>query len=193
MLTGYGLGFIYDKKFDSLRRKKILMYAGAISVALFLILRVTNAYGDPSHWSTQKDAMFTFMSFINVTKYPVSLLYTLMTLGPVLMILAWMERWKQNSLEPMRIVGRVPLFYYILHFYLIHIVSLGALMITTGTSWSDIDFHFSKGFGGLPAGVGYSLGLVYVAWLSIVVALYPICNWYYRYKSSHNHWWLGYL
>ena len=99
------------------------------------------------------------MSFVNTTKYPVSLLYTLMTLGPVLIIMAWMENWKTNLLEPARIVGRVPLFYYILHFYLIHFTSLCVFMITTGTPWSDVNFHFPTTFGGIPAGTGYRVGL----------------------------------
>ena len=193
MLTGYGLGFLYHKNFGAERRRKILLYAGVAAILLFVIVRLTNLYGDPRPWSVQKDAIFTFMSFVNTTKYPVSLLYTLMTLGPVLVILSWMERWKTNAFEPARIVGRVPLFYYILHFFLIHFAALVVHMIVTGTSWSQLDFHFSKGFGGLPPGSGYTLGWVYVAWLFIILALYPLCKWYYKYKSAHQHWWLGYL
>jgi uncharacterized membrane protein len=193
MLTGYGTGFLYHKNFDPAIRKKVLVYAGILAILLFVVIRYTNWYGDPSPWSPQKNSIFTLMSFVNVTKYPVSLLYTLMTLGPVLIILAWMENLKTNLLEPMRIIGRVPLFYYILHFYLIHVTALCLYMITTGTSWSEIDFHFSKGFGGIPRGIGYTLGWVYVAWISIVIALYPLCKWYHQYKSTHNRWWLGYL
>ncbi len=112
--------FYSAKNFDPLKRKRILLNAGITAILLFVILRFTNLYGDPRVWSVQKNALFTLMSFVNTTKYPVSLLYTLMTLGPVLIIMAWMENWKTNLLEPARIVGRVPLFYYILHFYLIH-------------------------------------------------------------------------
>jgi hypothetical protein len=133
------------------------------------------------------------MSFLNVTKYPVSLSYILMTLGPVLIILSWMERWRKNVLEPIRIIGRVPLFYYIVHFYLIHFSSLCAYMISTGIPWSELDFHINKGFGGIPSGTGYALGWVYVAWILIVVALYPACKWYHKYKSTHKHWWLSYV
>lgn len=193
MLTGYGVGFIFNRNFDPLKRKKILLNAGITAILLFVILRFTNLYGDPRGWSVQKNALFTLMSFVNTTKYPVSLLYTLMTLGPILIIMAWMENWKTNFLEPARIVGRVPLFYYILHFYLIHLTALCVFMITTGTSWSDVNFHFPKTFGGIPPGVGYTLGWVYVAWISIVIALYPLCKWYHHYKSKHNQWWLGYL
>lgn len=193
MLTGYGIGFFYDRDFDPARRREILIYWGLAAVFLFIALRLTNVYGDPSPWSAQKNAVFTMLSFINVTKYPVSLLYTLLTLGPVLVILPWLEKLRFNFLEPLRIIGRVPLFYYILHFYLIHISSLCTYLVTSGKSWAEIDFHFSKGFGGIPAGVGYPLGWVYVAWISVVLALYPLCRWYYRYKSHHSHWWLGYL
>jgi len=104
-----------------------------------------------------------------------------------------MEDWKTNLLEPARIVGRVPLFYYILHFYLIHFTSLCAYMITTGTAWSEVNFHFPTTFGGIPPGAGYALGWVYVAWISIVISLYPLCKWYHQYKSKHHQWWLGYL
>jgi len=193
MLTGYGIGYIYNKGFDAAERRKILTYAGVVAILLFIVLRFINVYGDPRVWAPQKNAIFTFMSFINVTKYPVSLLYTLVTLGPVLIIMAWTENLKTKALEPFRIVGRVPLFYYILHFYLIHFTALCAYMITTGTPFSELDFHFLKGFGGIPAGAGYGLVWVYVAWASIVIALYPLCKWYHRYKSAHNYWWLGYL
>jgi uncharacterized membrane protein len=193
MLAGYGIGFLYDKDFSVEKRNRILTYSGIGALILFLLLRVTNLYGDPSPWSTQKNALFTFMSFINVTKYPVSLLYTLLMLGPVLILLPILEKMRSTFLEPMRIIGRVPLFYYILHFFLIHFSAICLHMILSGKSWSDIDFHFSAGFGGIPAGTGYSLAWVYVAWILIVTTLYPVCKWYHRYKSSHNNWWLGYL
>lgn len=193
MLAGYGIGFLYDKNFDANRRNQILTYSGIACLLIFVLLRFTNAYGDPSVWSVQKNSTFTLLSFINVTKYPVSLLYTLLTLGPVLIILPVIDRINANRLESLRIIGRVPLFYYILHFYLIHITALCAYLITTGKSWAELDFHFSAGFGGIPAGAGYTLPWVYVAWICIVLALYPVCKWYYRYKSKNNHWWLGYL
>lgn len=193
MLTGYGMGRLYDKHTDSEKRRRRLLYCGIAAMVLFIILRFPNLYGDANHWSPQKNFLFSVMSFLNVTKYPVSLLYTLMTLGPVLLILAAMEKIKNSKFEPFRIIGRVPMFYYILHFYLIHISSLIAYLITTGKSWSDIDFHIAKGFGGLPPGSGYALEWVYIAWILIVLSLYPLCHWYHQYKSSHNHWWLGYL
>jgi uncharacterized membrane protein len=192
-LSGYGIGFLYDRNFDQGKRKEILFYAGLAIIALFILVRYSNLYGDPNKWSLQKNGIFTLMSFVNVTKYPVSLLYALMTIGPVLILLSWMENLKKGALDAFRIIGRVPLFYYILHFFLIHFSALCTYLITTGQSWSDLDFHFSKGFGGIPAGAGYTLGWVYVAWISIVIVLYPACYWYHQYKSRHKHWWLSYL
>ena len=193
MLAGYGIGFLYDRDFETARRRRILIYSGLASLAIFIVLRFTNAYGDPSPWSTQKNLTFTLLSLINVTKYPVSLLYTLLMMGPVLLIIALIENVRAKEFEPLRIIGRVPLFYYILHFYLIHITALILYMISQGKSWSELDFNFSAGFGGIPAGAGYTLPWVYLAWISIVCALYPLCTRYYRYKSQHNHWWLGYV
>jgi uncharacterized membrane protein len=193
MLTGYAIGKWYTRDFDAANRRKQLLMAGIAAVALFIILRFINIYGDPAPWSTQKDIVFTILSFINCTKYPPSLLYTLMTLGPVLIILSWMEGKELNFLKPALVFGRVPLFYYVLHFYLIHTVSLISYMIIADKSLSEVDFHFGNAFGGIPNGFGYSLGIVYIAWISIVVALYPVCKWYNRYKSTHSYTWLSYL
>jgi uncharacterized membrane protein len=193
MLAGYAIGKWYTRDFDAATRRKQLLMAGIAAVALFIILRFINIYGDPAPWSTQKDIVFTTLSFINCTKYPPSLLYTLMTLGPVLIILSWMEGKELNFLKPALVFGRVPLFYYVLHFYLIHAVSLISYMIIADKSLSEVDFHFGNAFGGIPNGFGYSLGIVYIAWISIVVALYPVCKWYNRYKSTHSYTWLSYL
>ena len=193
MTTGFGLGVLYDSNVKSEERKKILFRTGIGAILLFILLRSFNIYGDPSYWSVQKDALFTLMSFINVTKYPISLLYALVMLGPVLIILSWMENLPYGKLEPFRIVGRVPLFYYILHFYLLHIAGLAAYMVSHDVSWGEVDFHFSKGFGGIPSGAGFQLEWVYVAWISVVLILYPLCKWYYRYRNRHSYWWLSYL
>ena len=193
LLLGYCLGQWYTKGFDSVVRKRLLLRTGALALMLFIILRYFNFYGDPSPWSEQKNAVYTFLSFINVTKYPVSLQYTLLTLGPVLMLLSWLERINTTALRPFGIIGRVPLFYYVLHFYLLHLAALGLYMARTGKNLSEIDFHFTATFGGLPPGEGYPLVAAYIAWLSVVLLLYPLCNWYNNYKSRHTHWWLSYL
>ncbi len=193
MLVGYAVGKWYTKDFDPQARRQRLLVAGISSLVLFFVLRYINVYGDPAPWSVQKNALFTMMSFINVTKYPVSLIYTLMTLGPILIILSWMENKELKILKPALVFGRVPLFYYILHFYLIHTISLICYMIIADKSLWEVDFHFGSSFGGIPIGFGYSLGWVYFVWISVVVVLYPVCKWYNRYKSTHSYTWLSYL
>jgi uncharacterized membrane protein len=193
MLLGYSLGKLYTSSFNSEKRKRLLIMLGISAITLFIIIRLINAYGDPAPWSLQKNGVFTLMSFINTTKYPPSVLYTLMTLGPVLIILAIMEKVNINALNPFIVFGRVPMFYYIFHFYLLHLVSLLLFMNKTDKSFSDLDLHFSSSFGGITPEGGYSLPWVYVAWISVVIFLYPFCKWYNNYKSTHRHWWLSYL
>lgn len=194
MMVGYALGKVYAKDFDAAKRQKLLLQLGIGTVALFIALRLINAYGDPSPWAVQKNAMYTLMSFLNTTKYPISLLYALMTLGPVLILLSLFEKIKWASiLKPFEVFGRVPMFYYVLHFYIIHAVSILLFMNKTGKSFSEIDFHFAASFGGLTPEAGYSLAWTYFAWISLVVMLYPVCKWYNKYKSTHSNWWLGYI
>jgi hypothetical protein len=116
-----------------------------------------------------------------------------MTLGPVLMILSWIENSKSKALETVSVFGRVPLFYYILHFFMAHAIALTLFIITTGTPWSQIDFSITKGLGGIPRGTGYSLIWTHVAWIGVVLVTYPLCKWYDRYKTMHKSWWLSYL
>ena len=108
MLAGYGIGFLFDKNFQSAKRNKILTYAGVGCLLIFLILRFANGYGDPSPWSVQNNLTFTVLSFLNVTKYPVSLLYTLLTLGPVLIMIPLIEKLQTGAFELLRMIGRVP-------------------------------------------------------------------------------------
>ena len=193
MLLGYCLGECYCTRFDPALRKKILLRTGVFALVLFVFLRFLNLYGDPAPWSVQKDPVYTFLSFINVTKYPVSLQYALLTLGPVLILLSWLEKSRSTALHPFVVIGRVPLFYYVIHFYLLHLGALTLYMMRTGKSLGEIDFHFNATFGGLPRGEGYSLVGAYIAWILVVIILYPICKRYNRYKSTHKNWWLSYL
>lgn len=193
MMLGFGLGKLYSGEYTKEQRQKILFILGFSALGLFIFLRTINIYGDPAPWSAQKNGMFTFMSFLNTTKYPVSLLYTLMTLGPVLVILALMEKINFSFLKPFQVFGRVPMFYYVLHFSLIHAISLALFMNKTGKSLGDIDFHFNKSFGGITPEGGYSLGITYLLWMAVVIFLYPLCVWYNRYKSTHKDWWLSYI
>jgi uncharacterized membrane protein len=192
MIFGFCLGKLYTDFTREERKKKLLTY-GVTAIGLFILLRFINIYGDPAPWSIQKNSIYTLMSFLNTTKYPVALLYTLMTLGPVMIILALLENVSSKSLKPLLVFGRVPLFYYLIHFYIIHFASLLFFMNKTGKSFSEIDFHFSQGFGGITGEGGYSLGVVYLVWITLIVLLYPFCNWYNNYKSTHSHRWLSYL
>ena len=193
MILGFGLGKLYTGEYTREERSKILLILGFSAIALFVILRFINVYGDPAPWSVQKNGVFTLLSFINTTKYPISLLYALMTLGPVLIILALMEGVNLSILKPFQVFGRVPMFYYVLHFSLIHLISLLLFMNKTGKSLNEIDFHFSQSFGGITTEGGYSLGITYLLWLAVVIFLYPLCVWYNRYKSTHRDWWLSYI
>ena len=193
LLLGYCLGEWFTKGFDPELRRHLLLRVGALAILLFLVLRSFNLYGDPSPWAQQGSAAYTLLSFLNVTKYPLSLQYTLITLGPVLIGLALLNNVRVKSTHPLAVFGRVPLFYYVLHFYLLHLGALLLYLINTGKSISEIDFHFTAGFGGLPAGYGYSIIAAYIAWIAVVSILYPLCNAYNRYKSTHQNWWLSYL
>jgi uncharacterized membrane protein len=193
MLLGYSLGQIFRKDFEAARRRRILFILGGSAIVLFVILRAISIYGDPAPWAIQKNGIYTLMSFLNCTKYPPSLLYDLMTLGPVLLLLGFLEKRQTGILKPFVVFGRVPLFYYILHFYLIHAVALLLFMKQTNKSFTEVDLHFDKSFGGITPDGGFSLGITYLFWIAIVLVLYPVCNWYNNYKSTHTSRWLSYL
>jgi uncharacterized membrane protein len=192
MMAGVGLGMLYKNSVASEKRKKILLISGLSAIGLFILLRAIGLYGDPAPWSVQHNAVFTFMSFVNCTKYPPSLLYTLMTLGPVLVILSLMEKVTVKSSNPFLIFGRVPLFYYILHFYFIHFGAWALYVVLHNVDLSTFDFHFNQTFG-IPLEGRFPLIGAYIAWITVVALLYPICKWYNRYKSTHQQWWLSYL
>lgn len=181
MALGYCFGELYTRKFEPQKRKRWLLLLGIGSILLFALLRTTNWYGDPRRWGLQKDWLFTLMSFINTTKYPPSLLFTLMTLGPAILLLYFIEGWKSRISDILLVYGRVPLFYYILHFYIIHTLSIISLLLA-GLTWNEMDFKHVRG--GIPQGYGLPLGLVYVIWIMIVAVLYPLCRWYGQFKSK---------
>lgn len=201
MLLGYSLGHWYVKGFDPQRRQRLLMRTGWSAILLFVALRAINVYGDPAPWQVQSDAVRTFLSFLNCTKYPVSLLYTLMTLGPVLVLLSFMEKTSMSRLKPLEVFGRVPMFYYLIHFYLIHLIAFAAFFVIRHKGISDLNFHFDAAtfftgptyFGGLPVGWGFGLVGVYFVWLLVILIMYPLCVRYNQYKSTHRQWWLSYL
>jgi uncharacterized membrane protein len=160
------------------------------TIALFVVVRLLNVYGDPKPWSTQTNPIFTILSFLDCHKYPPSLCYLLMTLGPALLVLAWLERGTPKWLRPVLVFGRVPLFYYLLHLPLIHGLSLAAHWMRFGHAdwlWGNTE--------GIkpPQGAGFDLVWVYVAWTVVLLILYPVCNWFAGLKRRRRDAWLSYL
>jgi uncharacterized membrane protein len=189
MAAGYCFGEIY-MRFDAAKRKKMLILIGAICILLFIVIRIINSYGDKSHWADQETPVFTFLSFINTTKYPPSLLYILMTIGPAILFLAFTERPLKRLGNIIATYGKVPMFYYILHFYIIHLAMLGAALLS-GIKWKEV--INASPFQPLQE-YGFRLWVVYVVWIAIVALLYPLCKRYAKYKYDHpEKWWLSYL
>jgi uncharacterized membrane protein len=194
MPLGYCLGNWYATGYDTNKRQKNLLLTGGLCIAAFAMLRYTNLYGDPVKWSEQKNAFFTFLSFINVNKYPPSLLYLLITLGAALVFLSLTERLKGTVVNVISVYGRVPMFYYIIHIYIIHTIAIIASALTAGQDWTvwilTKPIWFTKDL----KGYGFSLPVAYLIWLGIVIALYPLCKRYDAYKQAHkDKWWLSYL
>jgi uncharacterized membrane protein len=194
MAIGYYLGSLYAPDYDAAKRKKTFLFLGVGAVLLFILLRSVNLYGDPAHWSVQKNAIFSLLSFLNVSKYPPSLLYILVTLGPALIFLALTENLRNSFTEKIQVFGRVPMFYYIVHLYLIHLLAVIAAVIT-GHKWTDMILRNRVNATPELKGYGFNLVTVYIIWIAIIFILYPLCKWFGRYKSRHQsrYWWLSYL
>lgn len=192
MMTGYCFGRLF-LKFEGTKRKKMLLWLGLGVLMFFIIIRAINVYGDPLHWSSQKTGLYTFFSFMNVQKYPPSLLYICATIGISLLLLAFFGHIKNGLTRFITVYGRVPFFYYILHFYLIHLLAT-AFFFARGHSIAE-GTQDATGF--LPyfliPGEGVTLPYVYGIWLLVVLSLYPVCKWFSNYKQKHKDWWLSYL
>ena len=192
---GFSAGTLYD--LDPQRRRRLLVWTGFALIGAFLALRAWNQYGDPQPWASQPAAVFTILSFLRTTKYPPSLAFLLMTLGPVLLALAWFERRPLGSAHPLAVIGRVPLFYYVGHFLLAHLVT--SFMVWW--RYGDPSLAFFSGpfpsMGGarnaFPSDFGWPLWVVYLVWMSVVLAMYPLCRWYARVKSERRSWWVSYV
>ncbi|MCT4622023.1 MAG: heparan-alpha-glucosaminide N-acetyltransferase domain-containing protein [Schleiferiaceae bacterium] len=193
MPLGYYLGELYTTEFDAEKRQKLLFRLGFICIAVFIALRTFNLYGDPLLWSQLYSLGLTIASFFNVSKYPPSLLYLCITLGPSFIFLALAERWSSPLKEKLVVIGRVPMFYYIIHLYVIHAIAMIAA-ISTGFKASDMVIDLWVTLSQELQGYGFSLPIVYVVWIIVVIGLYPICAWYNNYKSNNrDKWWLSYL
>jgi uncharacterized membrane protein len=189
MLTGFAAGKLFEQPANE--RKAMFLRIGLTSLVLGIIVRAINIYGDPFHWSTQKNALFTFLSFINVTKYPPSLLFCLFMLGIMFLILAAVEGMKNKFTEIASVYGKVPLFYFLVHWYIIHPIMF-LIVFLQGYKSSDLVFGFNFG---RPKGIsGVNLSYIYLIWVLVVIMLYPLCKWYGKYKESHREKrWLRYL
>jgi len=190
MIMGFCLGRWFDKDYPAAKRKRQLLLTGASLTVLFLVLRLANSYGDPAPWRPMNTPLKTFFSFFFVSKYPPSLMYLGATLGPSLLALSLLESAKGKWTQVVSVYGRVPFFYYILHFYLLHTV-LAIVFFATGHNSSQISTGSPILF--QPSGFGYGLVVVYIIWIAVVALLYWPCRWFSRYKMEHRQWWLSYI
>ena len=192
MAIGYILGSLYTD-YQAKERKALLTKYGLYSIGAFLILRLTNFYGEPNPFIIQDSITYSLMSFFNTTKYPPSLLYILMTIGPSLLLLSVIEKYKNKVTDFFVVFGRVPLFYYFIHILIIHMLAI-ILLVVTNKDYS-IMLNMTPFLQNQDQFIeyGYPLWVVYVVWFTVIVILYPICYKYMKYKSNSKKWWLSYL
>jgi len=185
MAVGYAFGALYSQPAPA-RRGPMLAWGAALTVC-FVVLRALDAYGDPGAWSPQPDLGYSILSFLNCQKYPPSLLYLLMTLGPVLLLLGALESGIPKLGRWLIVFGRVPLFFYLVHLLVIDLLSIVLAVLQFGPRVLDAFAH------GPPADYGYSLGIAYLVWIALVAALYPVCRWYAGVKARSRARWVKYL
>jgi uncharacterized membrane protein len=192
MAAGYCFGPIL--KLDRSQRQRWMVRIGLSLTLGFVALRWINVYGDPSRWSAQVPGM-TVISFLRCTKYPPSLDFLLMTLGPALLLLAWLDRLVLARTNPLIVFGRVPLFYFLVHFYVLHVLCFPFAFIRYGHAAFLVNPAPSMGGAAnlYPPDYGYPLWVVYAVWISVVALLYPLCLWFRRLKERRSDWWLSYV
>jgi len=191
MILGFCIGKWFEKDFPAEKRKRLLLTTGFSAIALFIIVRFTNFYGDEQPWRSYQTIIQSIFSFLDTTKYPPSLMYSCMTLGPSIIFLALFENVQSKWSNIVSVYGKVPFFYYILHFYLLHLVLI-VVFYAMGHNNSQIFsqqsfFTFNLGEDTL------RLAWVYVIWISVVIFLYWPCRWFAKYKATHKQWWLSYV
>ncbi|WP_018614782.1 DUF1624 domain-containing protein [Segetibacter koreensis] len=189
MLVGFAAGRLFE--LPVLTRKPLFLKIGLAALVLFIIVRSLNIYGDAVQWAQQKSSLFTVLSFINVTKYPPSLVFCLLTLGVMFLLLSAVEGLQNKFTEITIVYGKVPLFFFLIHWYILHPLMF-LIIFLQGYKYSDLVFGMNLG---RPKGAsGLSLAYIYLIWLMVVIMLYPICRWYGNYKESHREKkWLRYL
>ena len=193
MACGYCLGPVF--LWDGSRRQRFLLRLGVGLSAGFVVLRTINVYGDPARWSHQRSGLFTVLSFLNTTKYPPSLDFLLMTLGPAFLALVWLERARLSVSNPLIVFGRVPFFYFLLHMAVAHALAIAMNLFRFGNA--PFLFTPPPSMGGspkmFPSNFGFGLWVVYAVWIAVIVMLYPLCRWYAQVKARRRDWWLSYL
>ena len=188
MASGYAFGNVLTK--TKTQRLLWLRNLGWGLIFSFVVIRGINIYGDPEPWSVQSSFWKTVLSFINCHKYPPSLLYLLITVGIAFLILYLFEHKRFPILKPLLIFGRVPLFFYIIHLWLIHFSAIFLALPKYGFKVFTLSYLRSSA---MPDDYGYDLHHVYVLWIIMLIILYPLCNWFANYKSKHKYWWLNFL
>ncbi|ANJ00756.1 hypothetical protein A8O14_06400 [Polynucleobacter wuianus] len=184
---GYVMGSLYQMPQDS--RIRYLKIMGVILTVSFLILRWTNFYGNPVPWQMKGDTLGTIISFLNVEKYPPSLLFLLMTLGPACLLLAFAEKAQGIVVDFFTVFGRVPFFFYVTHLFLLHTLAvLYAYYTGIGMNWLFGPITSAK-----PENYGIAIGSVYLIWPLVIIALYPPCKWFADLKQRRKDWWLSYI
>ena len=190
--AGFALGKVFDWPVE--RRRKFLLLLGLGLTVAFIVLRGVNDYGDQAPWTHQESHFFTALSFLNTTKYPPSLLFLLMTLGPAMLLLRAFDGETPRWLRPALVYGRVPLLYFVLHLVLIHLFAVAVCLVRFGGVHRMFEspdlgqYPFNA-----PQGWGFSLPGVYLSWALVVIALYPLCAWFAALKQRRKDAWLSYL
>ncbi|HYE47709.1 MAG TPA: heparan-alpha-glucosaminide N-acetyltransferase domain-containing protein [Caulobacter sp.] len=190
MALGYGIAPVFQ--LEPARRARILTVAGLAMIGAFLVLRGFNLYGNPVPWKDHPGVLRDGFSLFNVMKYPPSLDYLLVTLGPVFLLLPHLEKAKGWFADVLLVYGRAPLAFYVLHIFLGH-----ALMMAVGVA-TGYPAGVFLGFMANPqplveSGWGFSLWVVYLVWLVVLALLYPVCRWWGELKRRRRDWWLSYL
>lgn len=187
MAVGFVLGPLFNRSPEF--RSSFLLWAGAALIAGFIVLRASNIYGDPVGWTPLSTWLGTTLSFIDCEKYPPSLLFLMMTLGPALILLGLFEWVDGAVVRWLTTFGRVPFLFYVVHLPVIHALAVTLAWFTVG----DVGWMFGSFVSNKPAGYGLSLAGVYAVWLAVLLVLYPLCGWFAALKRRRHDWWLSYL
>jgi uncharacterized membrane protein len=195
MAAGFCFGAVLQ--LDPAERRRTMIAIGATLVVLFAIVRAVNIYGDPVRWSHQKSAVFTMLSFLRTTKYPPSLAFLMMTLGPALLTLAWFDARRPDPRNPVVVIGRVPFFYYVVHFWAAHVIASTLAYVRYGQASLAFLLMPLPSMGGsrkmFPPDFGYPLWVAYLVWIAVVLGMYPLCRMMADFKIRSKAWWTSYL